>query len=276
MPAAKEVSINLYGTTLGIVAGGGDIPARLIAACVSQNINFKIIGFKNFTDPAIQPDYWITLGQTGRAIKWLQDQSVKDVVMIGHIERPKWRDLYCHWPTIKLLFKAWRKSWGDSNLLSAAREVLEDMAFHIHGVHQFLPELLMPAGYLTQEESISKEDVVAGLKASQELGIQDIGQAVLVKNGDIIARETSKGTSAMIKAHGCAGAVLVKTCKPQQDMDLDLPTIGLNTVRICAEKRVSGIVAHAGKSLFVDREEAVKLANEKNISIFGASLKDVA
>lgn len=277
MPAPEKNSVKnsikngvkLHGAVLGIVAGGGEIPAQLVAACEARDIPFKVIGFKQFTK-SVKVDYWARLGAAGKIFAWLRGQNIQDIVMIGSISRPTLRDLWPDWVTLCFFVKAWFKSWGDSNLLSETRHIIQQHGFQVHGVHKFLPDLLMPEGYLTQAQNLAEADISLGIRASQDLGRQDIGQAVIVRHSKVIARETAKGTSAMIKEHGCKGAVLVKTCKPQQDMDLDLPTIGLNTIELCAEKQMVGVVAHANKSLFVNREEAVKLANETNLSIFGA------
>ena len=85
-----------------------------------------------------------------------------------------------------------------------------------------------------------QDDIAAGIKASQQLGLEDKGQSVLVLNGAIIGYEDQKGTNALIHRFAQKGAVLVKTCKPQQDKDLDLPTIGLGTLKACLDKEIAG------------------------------------
>jgi DUF1009 family protein len=150
------------------------------------------------------------------------------------------------------------------------------MGFRLHGVHKFLPELLMPEGLVagalpTQSQ---QKDIQIGLEASQDLGRQDIGQAVLVKNGKIIGREDKNGTSALIKRHGEEGALLVKTCKPQQDTDLDLPTIGPNTVELCRDKKMAGIIGQAQHTLLVEREQVKSLANEAGLFVMGVTLHE--
>jgi len=164
-----------------------------------------------------------------------------------------------------------KNSFGDSSLLDAARFELEQMGFTMHGAHKFLPYLLMSEGFITQAEfsETQYKDINIGINEAKNLGQNDIGQAVIVKGGDIIAREDNQGTNYMIKNFGEEGAVLVKMCKPQQDKDLDLPTIGFSTVQACIDQNMAGIVAEAGASLFVERDKALSLANENGLFIYG-------
>lgn len=269
MSARQEISIK----KLGIIAGGGGVPRQLQEACNTQNIETYIVGFKDYTDQ-VTPDYWGRIGASGKIISALKSAGITDLVMIGAIKRPSLFDMWPDWITFKFLWKAWVKSFGDSGLLSAARGELEQMGFRLHGVHKFLPHLLMGEGVLGHEapKDGHQMDVQIGIAAARELGAQDIGQAVLVKDGQVIAREDSRGTNAMIKRFGTDGAILVKMCKPQQDMDLDLPTLGTRTVKLCAERNMSGIVGQAGSTLLVERDAVQKAADAHGLFILGVTI----
>ena len=276
MPARKEISINnLSIKKLAIIAGGGVLPRRLLEACQAAGIECFVIGFRGYTDQ-LHPDFWGRIGASAKIIRALQEQHIQNLVMIGAIKRPSLFDLWPDWVTAKFFFKAWRNSFGDSGLLSAARKELEKIGMTLHGIHQFLPELLMPEGLIGHHlpRDGHQIDVQVGLKAARELGVQDIGQAVIVKDGEVIAQEDKHGTNALIKKHGCEGAILVKMCKPQQDKDLDLPTIGTETLRLCAEKKMAGIVGQAGQTLLVEQEEVRKLANASGIFVLGVTIDE--
>lgn len=275
MPTSKEISIDFSNKKLGIIAGGGEIPLQLKRFCEEQNIDYQIVGFKKFTD-TVTPNYWGRLGASGKTVRWLKEQGVTDMVMIGSLKRPGIFDLWPDVTTLKILIKSWMQSFGDSQLLSAVRVELEKIGFNVHGVHKFLPGLLLSNAVqgAVKPTTSQDKDIGLGVIESQKLGMEDIGQAVIIKGGLVISREDKRGTRAMIDSHGCEGAILVKTCKPQQDTDLDLPTIGVQTVKQCADKNMSGIVGHAGKTLFVDRDEAIKLADQSNIFIYGASIDE--
>lgn len=275
MPARKKERLISNIEKLAIIAGAGDLPKKLQQACLDQNIETLTIGFNGYTDK-ITPNYWTRIGASGGTIDYLKSQNATDIVMIGAIKRPYLFDLWPDWITFKFFFKAWLNSFGDDGLLKAARSELEKNGFTIHGVHKFLPELLMPEGLLGSAVQAKGHelDVQIGIKAARELGAADIGQAVLVKNGKVIAREDQSGTAALIKFHGEEGAVLVKMRKPQQDKDLDLPTIGPKTVEQCVAKQMVGIVAHADNTLMVEQHDAIALADQNNIFVMGVRIDD--
>lgn len=271
MSAPKELNVK----KLGIIAGGGNLPQILSDRCDQNNISYCVAGIKNQTD-VIKPDQEFRFGQASQIIRFFKTQNVSDIVFIGGVTKPSFWALWPDWHTFKFFLGAWIKSLGDDGLLKAARRELEQEGFTVRGIHQFLPELLLSEGVLgaVQPTDNSHADIQLGLKESQILGAQDIGQAVIVKDGKVIAREDKHGTNAMIKKYGIAGAILVKTCKPQQDRDLDLPTLGVKTVEACVEKNMAGIVGHAQQSLIVDQAEMIALADENNIFVMGAVINE--
>ena len=102
----------------------------------------------------------------------------------------------------------------------------------------------------------------------------DIGQAAIVESGAVIGVEAVEGTDALIAR--CAelkkkdkGGVLVKSCKPQQDKDLDLPTIGPETVEACAKAGLNGIAVHAHQSLITDIDAVRRLADQHKMFVIG-------
>lgn len=262
---------------LCIFAGGGELPKLLIDYCTAHNIEPFVVGFKGQTDDALY-NYGAHLetriGASGKTLRWLKKNNIHHVVFIGAIKRPKLRSMIPDLTTFWFFISKgiWVK--GDNGILALARKELEKRDIKLWGIHNFLPELLTPKGHITNTRADKyQDDIALGIQESQKLGKADMGQAVLVKDGKIIGRENQKGTNALIYNYGQEGAVLVKTCKPQQDKDLDLPTIGLGTVKACASKGVAGIAAHAGNSLMINREELAQRADAQNIFVIGVDVK---
>ena len=274
MSAPKEnrakISIDASIKKLAIIAGSGTVPRDLYQRCCEHNIDCVVVGFKGHTN-YITPDFWGSISKVNTIINYLKKHDVSDMVFIGGVTRPHLFSLRPDWFTFKFFFKAWVKSFGDSSLLSAARTLLEKIGFRLHGAHKFLPELLMNEGVLGDVNltNISNDDIAFGVKKALELGQQDIGQAVILKDNKIIAQEDKNGTNAMILNHGIEGAILVKMCKPQQDIDMDLPTIGPKTVQLCTDKKMLGIVGHAGYMLMAQQDEVLKRANDNGLFIYG-------
>ncbi len=271
MSAGQKISIN----KLAIIAGSGTLPRDLYQRATSLGIECHVIGFKGHTN-YITPDLWGNIGKASKIISYLKDNKINDIIFIGAIDRPNLWGLRPDWITFKFFLKTLLKSLGDSSLLSSARSEIEKMGFRFHGIHRFLPELLLPGGLLGTVEihNILNEDITLGVNEALNWGEQDKGQSILVKNGQILAREDKGGTNKMIENYGEKNAVLVKMCKPQQDHDMDLPTIGAKTIQLCAEKNIAGIIGHAGNMLVAERDDVIRLANNNGVFVYGQVVED--
>jgi hypothetical protein len=256
---------------LGIVAGGGKLPGKLVEFCNSRNIETFVVGFENQTDPDLMVHEQTRLGAAGQIINILRSHDFHDLVMIGSIKRPKLSELRPDLRTAAFFAKLGLRALGDDRLLKAIRAELEDEGFNIHGVHEIMDDLLMPQGVLGRLEpnDSQKLDIAVGLKASKKIGEEDIGQSVVVLNGEVLGVEDDNGTNALIKRSAEQGAILVKSKKPQQDRKLDMPTIGPETVKLCASLGYAGIAAESGEVLVVDREDMIKSANDSNLFLVG-------
>ncbi len=273
MPARTKERVISNINKLGIIAGGGHLPRQLQEHCQSNNIKTLIVGFEDHTDK-VKPDYWGRIGAAQKIIDFFKSKDVEHLVFIGSIKRPNFLNLWPDWTTFKFFLKAWLNSYGDDSLLKSARNELENRGFKFHGIHELLPALLMPKGVIgkTKPKDNHKKDIEVGIEAARQHGVADLGQAVLIKNGTIIAKEHRAGTNAMIRRHGEEGAILVKMCKPQQDIDLDLPTIGPETIEACAAHKFAGIVGQADYMLAIDQDEMAKQADKNNMFIVGMNL----
>lgn len=255
---------------------------QLAARVKSQGVEPLIVAVKGQTDKDFVSDYphvWVRIGAAGAMIKALKKNDVKDIVMIGAMKRPRFWEL---WPDFRAFLFYTRigfRALGDNGLLSAVRKELEHEGFHLHGIHKFLPELLTAEGCLTavRPSVEDTETIRLGLRESQRIGMADIGQAVIVEGDQVLGLEDKKGTNALIRRVQPSGhetAILVKTCKPQQDRDLDLPTIGPATVENCMRAGVKGIIIEAGAGLVSEREKLVELANRYGIFVCAVNIRD--
>ncbi len=264
---------------LGIIAGGGELPVKLIEACRGQNIKFCVVALENQTDKETIENtehFWARLGATTFILNKLKSLGVNELVMVGGIKRPSLFEMRPDFRTVKLIFKLGKKWFGDNNLLSAISDELEKDGFKISGVDKFIDNLLAPAGLITKHapSDIDLKHIETGIKLSQELGVKDIGQAIVIEDGVELASEDINGTDDLIKR--CIdlkskdkNQILVKTCKPQQSLKVDLPTIGINTVNNVINAGFKGIVIQAGKTIMLDKNEIIKEADKAGIFILG-------
>lgn len=272
---------------LGIIAGGGSIPKMLIEECIRQNQDFAVMAIEGNAEKDLLSQHknishkWIRIGQAGSGFKFFKDEQVEDVIMIGTIKRPSIFDIVPDLRTTAFFAKVGAKALGDDGLLRAVVDEIEKDGMKVKGIHEVMPSLLIKEGVLTKKTP-SKEhmvDIKRGVEAAFELGRLDIGQAVVVQHGLVLGVEGIEGTDELIKRckdyrRKGGGGVLVKLRKPQQDMRIDLPTIGPKSVERAHESGLEGIVVHAGNGLIVDEKETIALADKYKMFIVGATPND--
>jgi len=259
---------------LGIIAGGGDIPQKLVNSCLSNNTIPIVVGVKGHADQ-VQVSEMFRMGQAQSVMRYFSDNDVKDIVMIGSVTRPTVFNLWPDWATLIFFIKIWSNRCGDDGLLTAIKKELQQRGFTLRGAHEFLPELLIEAKIYHGVGGVKSydADITLGVNAAKHLGLADKGQAVIVKEGKVIAEEDKRGTSTLIRKHGQEGAILVKMCKPQQDRSLDLPTIGSKTIEACAQKGMAGIVGEAGATYLIDAPECEAMAVKHDLFLVGVTVQ---
>jgi DUF1009 family protein len=263
MPSGDNI---ILPERLGIIAGSGQLPADLVRFCKSNNVQPFVLGFEGQTD--ISCNLQLPLGQAQKMIDYLKENEVRDLVLIGGIRRPFLFNLRPDKRTwhffLHYVLAHFGRRDGDHRLLSAVRQVLEEEGLTLHGIHRFLPDLLMPERYLGPYPPPPFYDLTIelGFISAKQHGAADKGQAVIVRNNQVLAREGRGGTSQLIIHEGQPGSILVKVCKPQQDRDLDLPTIGPETVRLAIGRKMAGIICEAGATLIVDRPQIERILKQ--------------
>jgi DUF1009 family protein len=286
MSASPESGINeTLPQKVALIAGGGDLPARFLMACDAKGIEVFVVGFEGQTDPLIMVDrqhMMSRLGSAGKIIQTLRAHGIGDMVFIGSIRRPSFAELRPDLKTTAFFLKLGMKAIGDDGLLQAVRKELEKDGFRLHGVQKFMQDSLSIEGPVGRNKPGKAEwaAINHGAMIAREIGRLDIGQSVIVQEGIVLGVEGAEGTDELIRR--CAryrrkghGAILVKAAKPQQDRDLDLPTIGPDTVQLCADCGMAGIAVEAGHSLIIDRATVGELADKHGMFVVAADFSQI-
>jgi DUF1009 family protein len=229
---------------------------------------------------------WVRTGQIGAAIALMKKHGVRYATMAGKIHKvslfqkgmlwqhfPDWTGLKTFAP--QFFFRG--KDRKDDTILTAIVDTFARSGITMLPATTLVPELIMPLGCLTSRAPSGPEmaDIRLGWRLARELGRLDVGQSVAVCERAPIAVEAIEGTDQCIARAGtlCGkGFTLVKVAKPQQDMRFDVPTIGLGTIRALAEAGGTCLAVEANKTILVDGEEVIDLANRHRIAI--AALSD--
>lgn len=270
---------------LGIIAGGGDIPKSLITKCKELKRDYFVVAIegnadKNLIDETV-PHIWLRIGQAGTGFKKLAEEKVKEIVMIGTIRRPSFKDLVPDLRTTAFFARLGMKSIGDDGILRALVKELEGEGLVVRGIQDVMPEILIKKGVLgkVKPSKQAQADIERAVEVATELGRLDVGQAVIVQQGLVLGVEGIEGTGELIRRCGTYrrkgdGGVLVKIRKPQQDMRIDLPTIGDKTIIAAKEAGLSGVALHAHNGLIANETETIKLANKYGLFVMGIDPAD--
>ncbi len=270
---------------LGIVAGAGDLPVRIIQACRETGRPFHVIAIEDQTPAttvADVPHTWLPLSAAGKAVKTFRREGVEELVMAGDIRRPSLSELKPDLWTARFLARAGAGGLGDDGLLSALIKELEEReGFRVVGVDSLLPGATAEVGVLgaVQPDSDAIADVERGIQVARGIGALDVGQGAVVQQGLVLAVEAIEGTDAMLARAGDLrrdgpGGVLVKVRKPGQEDRADLPTIGVGTVSAAADAGLRGIAVEAGGALIVDAPAVVRAADAAGLFVMGVPVPE--
>ena len=270
---------------LGLIAGGGVLPISLAEHCRAIGRDLFIVRLRGFADPQLAAFESVEcgIGELGKGIAALRRAGCEAVCFAGKVDRPEFRHLK---PDLRGLaavpgaIAAARN--GDDALLTFLVGEFEREGFAVEGAHQVMRRLVLPLGVLGRHapDSQALDDIGRAMQAARAIGALDIGQGAVACQGLILALEAQEGTDAMLRRicdlpsaiRGEAGhplGVLAKACKPGQELRVDLPTIGPETVRRAADAHLLGVAGEVGRILIVDLEETVRLADETGLFVVG-------
>jgi hypothetical protein len=270
---------------LGLIAGGGALPARLADHCESSGRPFFVLRLRGFAGAEVAefPGEEAGIAELGRGFRLLKKAGCEAVCFAGTVARPDFAALR---PDIRGLMalpgviRAARA--GDDGLLRFMLHEFEKEGFHVEGAHEVMGELTLPIGPLGRHGPSERDhaDILRAMEVARVIGGHDIGQGAVVCAGLVLAVEAQEGTDAMLERvarlptaiRGSPDAprgVLAKAPKPTQEQRVDLPTIGLHTLQQCSHAGLAGIAGEAGKVLVMDRGAVIALADELGLFVFG-------
>ena len=262
---------------IGLIAENGTFPIAFAKAAKKKGLAVIAVAHEGETTPDlaqwVDTIFWIKVGQLGKLIKIFKEQGVRNVLMAGGIKKTRLFDNTM--PDLRgaaLLARVIQKK--DDSILRAVAEDLESEGITVRESTLYLDSIIATEGVLTKKKPSKdqKRDIDFGWQMAKEVGKLDIGQTVVVKDQAILAVEAIEGTDEAIRRGGrlCReGAVVVKTCKPHQDLRFDLPTAGTETIRTMKEVKAACLAVEAGKTIIIDRDAMVAEADRAGIAIIG-------
>jgi len=270
---------------IGLIAGAGRFPFLVAQGARQAGHEVVVVGLRGLADPSLREladrFYWSGVVRLGRWIRIFRREGVSRAIMAGSVRK---REMYGRfrllrylpdWTTIRLWFFVAADKRNDTLLRAAAAE-MQRKGVTLSNSVEFCADHLARPGVMTrlQPSAAQRKDAEFGWRIAKEIGRLDIGQAVAVKEQEVIAGEAIEGTDDMIRRAGAlcrsGGWTLVKVAKPDQDMRFDVPTVGVNTIENLHANGARMLVIEAGKTLMVDREKVIAAADRLGIVVMGS------
>lgn len=274
---------------VAIFCGGGQFPLVAARAARAQGFDVFLLGLRGVAEAEIAhfPHVWLGIGQLGQAFREIAARDISDVCFIGALKRPDFSDIRLDWGGIKRIPDIVRLlKGGDDHALKGLIGLFEIEGVRVVGVDFFAPGLLAGEGDMNAIAFPGElaEDLALARKFLDDLSAYDCGQAVVVGQNRIIAIEAVEGTDDMLvrvadlrergrwRAKGPAG-LLVKAPKKSQDLRVDLPAVGPETITAAARAGLRGLCVASGKVLMLDRENLGRQAERAGLFLHGFRLE---
>jgi UDP-2,3-diacylglucosamine hydrolase len=261
---------------IGLIAGNRKFPLLVSLSAKSKGYHIVAIAIKGDTSSKINKladkVYWIGLNEFKRLIQIFKTEGVTKIIMAGQISPHRLfsKEVQAD-PYLKKLLDSIKDKKADT-IFGAIADSLKEEGLELISSTTFIEDYLPKKGTLTKQapDFLVWEDIYFGLGLAKAIGYLDIGQTVAVKKKAVVAVEALEGTDNLIRRAGQisrGGVTIVKVSKPQQDAHFDIPVIGLNTIKQLVKSHATCLAIETNKTLFIDKEESVKLADKKGISI---------
>ena len=272
--------------SLGLIAGQGRLPFLVADGARAAGLRVVCAGLADQADESLRGHvdcfYRVPLARPGRWIRAFRREGVVRAIMVGRVAK---RRIYTPWRILQYLpdwraFRIWYsrlkgKDKRNDSLLAALADELATGGIILENSVRYCQEHLAREGVLgrCQPSEQVQGDIKFGWEIVKRMGDLDIGQAIALKEREVIAVEAIEGTDEMIERAGglcrAGGWTLIKTAKPNQDMRFDVPTIGPGTIENLRRNKAACVVVEAGMTLIVDREETLQLADKYKIAVLG-------
>ena len=253
---------------IGLFFGDTNFPKLILNSIKKKKKNYFIIDLsKNYVFKKDSNSYRISIGQFGKILKLIRHKKCKKVIFAGKINKPKFSELKLDITGIYYIpriIKAAKK--GDAAILKELIKILSIEKIKVINSIFFNPELSLSKGNYTKHKPNKNDlkDIKKGIKNLNKSNAYDHVQGLVVRNNNVIVKESFKGTKKMlqkIKKNKNNTGTFIKFPKKKQDLRADLPTIGFETFKDCKKAGLNGIVLKSKQHIFLDKKKCINFAN---------------
>jgi len=257
---------------IGLFLGDTDFSEVVLKKVKKLKKKYFIIDFsKNNKFKKDKNSYRISIGKFGKIINLIKEKKSNKVLFAGKIAKPKFSSLRLDFKGIYYMPSVIKAAkLGDAAIIKSIIKILNNENIKVVSSIFFNPELALKTGNYSKlrPNNIDIKSINKGINYFNKLNNMDHVQAIIVKDGKILAKEDNKGTQKMLsKLKKKSAGILIKFPKKKQDLRMDLPTMGLNTFKDCKKFGLKGIVMKSRKNIFLNRVECINFANKNRIFI---------
>lgn len=261
---------------LGLIAGNGKFP--ILFAREAKLLDYKVIaaGIKGDTSLLLKPYVKklniFKVGDLKGLFSYFESENINQVVMAGQVNPDNlFSENVVLDDDFKDLFNAIKDRKADT-IFTAVADKLKEHKIELIDSTFLIRNHLAPKGTLTRRAPGLEEiaDIEFGCRIAKTMGGLDVGQTVVIKEKAIVAIEAMEGTDKTILRGGSIsknGAVVVKMSKPHQDLRFDVPVVGPRTIMHMAKSKCKCLAIESGKTIMIDQEKTIKLADRFKICI---------
>ena len=259
---------------IGLFLGEKKLPIEIIKKLNKNKIKYFIFDLtKSNKFKKDKNCYSISIGKFGQILEIIKSKKCKKVIFAGNIPKPKISKLKLdikgiyYFPRI---FKAFKL--GDAAILKELIKILAEYKIKVIKLNFFNPELTMSKGNYTsiKPNKLEALDIKKGIKYLDKLNAYNHTQGLVISQGQLVAKETFTGTQKMLqnlKNIKNTNGILIKFPKKKQDLRVDLPTIGLDTLKDCKKSKIKGIVLKSNQNIILDKKKCISFANKNKMFI---------
>ena len=259
----------------GLIAGNGKFPFLVLDGARRAGCSLSVAAIREETDPAIERAadrlQWVGLGQLGKMIRFFKTEGVERAIMAGQVKHVQiFSGAIPDARMLKLLLKLPKRN--TDALIGAVADELASEGIELIDSTWFLKDYLPAPGPLTRREpdGREREDINYGLEIGREIGHLNLGQTIVIRAKACVAIEAMEGTDETIRRAGQLARgrlTVVKLARPDQDMRFDVPVVGVSTIEAMLAAGATCLSVTAGKTLMLDRDESIQLAEKNKIAI---------
>jgi len=261
---------------IALIAGALSLPFLARDALRKNGWEVFVIGLKNFYDPRLNPDMVVRVGNGGRARRELQKRGINKLTFVGALGHVNLSDIRPDLWSLSIFISVLRHQKGYDSMAVAFTKALKQRGYEVLAAQDLAPELTFEKAGIQTKTKPSKSDmrdIDRAVQVSHTIGTEDIGASVVVDK-QVVAVEAAEGTARMLervvemrKTKRKSGGVFAKMTKPGQDLRIDIPAIGVDTVNAVAKAKLHGIIVNAKTCFVIDKPAVLAAANKAKIFI---------